>query len=101
MTKKEHDQEEFLNEVDKDVKKKIQARSQRKEVMFGLGFFGVVGWSVAVPTVLSTYLGIYLDKRFPSNFSWTLTFIFIGVIFGSLNTWFWLKDNGERKNKKD
>ena len=85
----------LLKEVEKDVKKKIRSKTEGKEVMFGLGVFGIVGWSIALPTLLAIALGNYLDKKFPSSFSWTLTLIFTGVIVGSFNAWRWLNDNNK------
>lgn len=84
---------ELIDEVEKDVAKKLKAEKEGKEIMFGLGFFGIVGWSITVPTLLSIALGVYLDKKFPSGFSWTLTLIFVGVILGAFNAWRWLNEN--------
>jgi ATP synthase protein I len=50
-----------------------------------------------VPTVLGIALGVFLDKRFPQNFSWTITLLFAGVIIGALITWHWLSE----KSKED
>lgn len=90
-------EDELLEEIEKDANKKIKSKEEGKEIMFGLGFFGVVGWSIAIPTLLAIALGVYLDNKLNSNFSWTLTLIFVGVIIGSLNTWHWLNE----KNDKD
>lgn len=97
MNKEKRNQEdELLKEIEKEADKKIRAKKEGKEVMFGLGFFGIVGWSIAVPTLLAIALGVYLDKKLDSNFSWTLTLIFVGVIIGSLNTWHWLNENRDK-----
>ena len=93
---KKNQEDELLEIIEKDAEKKIKAKKEGKEIMFGLGFFGVVGWSIAVPTLLAIALGVYLDNRFDSNFSWTLTLIFVGVIIGSLNTWHWLNENNDK-----
>lgn len=94
---KRNQEDELLKEIEKDAKKKIKYKKEGSEVMFGLGFFGIVGWSIAIPTLLAIALGVFLDKKFDSNFSWTLTLLFVGVIIGSLNTWHWLNE----KNEKD
>jgi ATP synthase protein I len=57
--------------------------------------FGLVGWSVAIPTLLGVTLGIWIDLKWPSRYSWTLMFLIIGVLLGCLNAWFWL--SRERK----
>jgi ATP synthase protein I len=49
-----------------------------------------VGWAVALPTVAGVALGLWLDGRFPSRVSWTLTGLVVGALLGSLNAWFWV-----------
>lgn len=95
--KKKTPEDKYVNEVEKDANKKMKSKEEGKEIMFGLGFFGIVGWSIAIPTLLAIALGVYLDKKLDSNFSWTLTLIFAGVILGSFNTWRWLNENNEKK----
>ncbi len=83
---------EVGEEIGRKAERKLKARGERdRGVWFGLGMFGLVGWSVAVPTVLGAALGIWLDARFGSQFSWTLTFLFIGLAIGCLLAWHWVK----------
>ena len=91
--KKNKDTENFLKEIEKDAKKKIKAKDRKDENIFGLGYFGIIGWSIAIPTLLAIALGQYLDNRYKSNYSWTLALIFIGVISGCINAWRWLNSN--------
>jgi len=71
--------------------RKLRARGlKNRSVWFGLGMFGIVGWSVAVPTLAGTALGIWLDRNYPTSFSWTLTLLFAGVVLGSVNAWYWV-----------
>jgi len=53
--------------------------------------FGVVGWTVAITTIIGVALGIWIDRTWPSSYSWTLTLLFIGLIVGCLNAWYWIK----------
>jgi ATP synthase protein I len=64
-------------------------------VWFGLGMFGIVGWSVAIPTLAGIALGIYLDRHRPVGFSWTLTLLAVGVVIGCLNAWYWVQQERE------
>lgn len=74
----------------------MRARQQEaRSVWFGLGMFGLVGWSVAIPTLIGTALGIWLDLRSSSRYSWTLMLLIIGIGLGCLNAWFWI--SRERK----
>lgn len=71
--------------------RKIRARCEKNNIVwFGLGMFGIVGWSVAVPTLIGIALGILIDLKWPSRYSWTLMLLVIGVILGCLNAWFWI-----------
>jgi ATP synthase protein I len=77
--------------------RKIRARGQRdRSVWFGLGMFGLVGWSVAIPTLIGVALGIWIDLRWPSRFSWTLMCLVMGILLGCLNAWFWVTRERER-----
>jgi ATP synthase protein I len=44
-----------------------------------LGMMGLIGWSVAVPTLLGAALGIWLDKHHPGKHSWTLALLVAGL----------------------
>jgi ATP synthase protein I len=57
--------------------------------------FGMVGWSVAVPTLIGIALGIWIDRRWPGRFSWTLMLLFAGLALGCLLAYHWV--NRERK----
>lgn len=69
-------------------------RAQREgdqSIWFSLGLFGLVGWSVAIPTLLGLALGIWIDTRWPGRVSWTLTLLFVGIALGCANAWYWVK----------
>ena len=83
----------------KEARKMRGRRQKDRSVWFGLGMFGLVGWSVAIPTLLGVALGAWIDLRWPSRYSWTLMLLIIGVMLGCLNAWFWL--NREQKTLKE
>ena len=88
--------EELSETVGVKEARKVKARSQKhRSVWFGLGMFGLVGWSVAIPTLVGIALGVWIDLRWPSRYSWTLMLLVIGVMLGCLNAWFWV--SRERK----
>lgn len=90
--KKQSKEDQFLEKIQRDSAKKIKAQKEGNEIMFGLGLFGIVGWSIAIPTIIGIALGTYLDKRFTQGFSWTITLLFGGVMFGAFNAWHWIKE---------
>ncbi len=86
----------FIEKIKRKEKRKLRAqRKKGQAIWFGLGLFGVIGWSVMVPTLIGIAVGIWADRRWPGNISWTLTFLFAGIILGCLNAWYWVEK--ERK----
>lgn len=62
----------------------------------GIGVFGMIGWAVAVPTVGGAFLGLWLDRVVPQEFSWTIALILGGVVIGGFLAWAWIdREKGE------
>ena len=80
----------FAGQVGAKAARKLKARNSTQGVWFGLGMMGLVGWSVAVPTLLGAALGIWLDKHHPGNHPWTLALLVVGLVIGCLNAWHWV-----------
>jgi ATP synthase protein I len=51
---------------------------------------GLIGWTVVVPTLIGAAIGLRIDDRHPSSYSWTLMLLLSGLIVGCLNAWRWL-----------
>ncbi len=85
----------FTDAVGRKEERKIASRRQEKHSLwFGLGMFGTIGWSVAVPTLIGVVVGVWIDHRWPSKFSWTLMLLVLGVGAGCLIAWHWIKREG-------
>lgn len=69
-------------------------KRHRESAWYGLGMFGLVGWSVAVPIVAGIALGIWIDRRWPGEVSWTLTLLIAGAALGAMNAWYWVQREG-------
>ncbi len=83
------------------VKRKLQAREGKEHgVWFGLGMMGLIGWSVAIPTLLGISLGMVLDSYYPSDFSWTLALLMAGLVLGCFNAWHWVATEDRAIHKK-
>jgi ATP synthase protein I len=82
---------EFSRQVEAQAARKLKARAKPvNSVWFGLGMSGLIGWTVAVPTLVGAAIGLWVDKRYPSSFSWTLMLLSTGLIIGCLNAWRWV-----------
>ena len=95
---KPYERPEQLGEsVGQRAERKLRARKEsQRTAWFGLGTFGLVGWSVAIPTLLGIALGVWLDGHWPGQVSWTLTFLIIGIALGCLNAWYWINEESKR-----
>lgn len=82
----------LTRKVQRKEERKIKARAEKdREVWFGLGMFGLVGWSVAVPTLIFVAVGVWIDREWPSRYSWTLMLLIAGVLVGCWNAWYWVR----------
>lgn len=103
MASIEDDNASFSRKIAEKEKRKLRSRHENKGVWFGLGMMGMIGWSVAVPSLLGAALGVWLDKKYPESFSWTLTFLIAGLVTGSVIAWYWVdkEDKAMHQNKKE
>lgn len=90
-------QDKFKEKIENESEKKIRSRKEGDQILFGLGAFGIVGWSIAVPTVALTFLGLYFDRISTTEISWTITMMLAGLGIGCFNAWYWVKDKSKKK----
>ena len=83
------------------ARKQRAARHGDQGVWFGLGMSGLIGWSVAVPTVIGAVLGVWMDSRHRQTFSWTLTLLFAGLVLGCFNAWHWVVQQDASMRNED
>jgi ATP synthase protein I len=85
--------------------RKLRAKRRGgRDIWFGLGMFGLIGWSVAIPALLGALLGTLIDKHYPGNHSWTLSLLIVGLFCGCLNAWRWVANEEKsirEEEKKD
>ena len=81
-------QDKLSEQVAKKEQRKMNARrEQGRSIWYGLGMFGLVGWSIAVPTLIGIALGIWIDRTWQPMFSCTLMCLFVGVVIGCSIAW--------------
>jgi ATP synthase protein I len=92
----------FADQVGKKAARMLKARTNPKEVTwFGLGMMGVIGWSVALPTLLGIGVGAWLDNRFAGTHSWTLALLVAGLTIGCFNAWLWVAKQNTEMHRED
>jgi len=91
-------------EVGAKAERKLRARRHSAQgVWFGLGMMGLIGWSVAIPTLLGAALGLWLDRHYPGRHAWTLALLVAGLAIGCFNAWHWVtkEDKAMRDERED
>ena len=83
----------MIREVSAKQTRMLRARSGNISLWSSIEVLGTVGLSVTVPTLLGIALGVVIDRRWPGRFSWTLTLLFLGLVFGCANAWLHLRGN--------
>lgn len=98
----EENNDQFSKTVADKQRRKIRARREQDvSAWFGLGMFGLVGWAVAVPTLLGIGLGWWIDHTWESQYSWTLMLLLGGIFLGVLNAWQWVMREREQIHRSD
>jgi ATP synthase protein I len=101
-------QQKLIKQVgSKMALKQLAKQKQDAGMWFGLGMMGVIGWSIAVPTLLGVSLGIWLDMHYSHERSWTLALLLAGLAIGCFTAWTWISKeyaaihNDNRKSDED
>ena len=66
-----------------EVARRLQPRLLRYARMY-------LDSAAAEDVVQETLLGLWLDRHWPGDFSWTLALLLAGVTLGCLNAWYWV-----------
>ena len=94
--------EEIVKQVNQKERQKIKAREEGgMNTISWLGMIGIVGWSVTVPLLLGIAAGMWIDRHFPSGYSWTIMLLFGGLSAGCMNAWFWVKKALQLKKNRN
>ncbi|WP_051677209.1 AtpZ/AtpI family protein [Maridesulfovibrio frigidus] len=87
------------------TKEKRRICAERRGVVgtwSAFGSMGVVGWSIAFPTVLGSFLGAWMDYMWPYKVSWTLTMLGVGLFAGCVCAGMWMnKEKGKIISERD
>jgi ATP synthase protein I len=96
-------QDSFSAQVGMKATRRLRAQRHKPgSVWTGFAFFGLIGWSVVVPTLIGAAIGLWLDRHHPGERSWTLALLVAGLLLGCFNAWRWVdKEHREIKREHD
>jgi ATP synthase protein I len=92
----------LADQIDAKASRKMRARRHpvSRSLWSGLGVMGLIGWSVVIPTLLGTALGIWLNHHHPGKTNWTLALLMAGLTLGCLNAWHWVSKEDEAMRRE-
>jgi len=92
-----------MEQTAKTLIRKAHNLEQHKDrsYVYRAALLTVYGWQMAIPVVIGTLLGIFLDKHFPNSpISWTLNLILLGFGIGLYNANHWITKTAGLQAKK-
>ncbi len=90
--------EDFRRSVGGKIARRLRGmREGRDGHWYWLGMFGLVGWSVMIPTVLGIVLGVLADRTWGGQTSWTLTGLIVGLALGCATAWYWVRHESRKE----
>lgn len=96
-----HKNDSSLHPIRRDAERMQRTRRRPPDSpLRGLSAFGVIGWSVAVPTVGGALLGLWLDRVAPARFSWPIALMLGGLVMGILVAWDWMAREDRRMREE-
>ncbi|MFB6276679.1 MAG: AtpZ/AtpI family protein [Halothece sp.] len=92
------DRKQFQEKIKHKLSERRRAKEEEEKqgIWFGLAMMGIVGWSVALPTLAGVAIGIGLEALFP-QFSPGIIIIsiLVGLGLGCLIAWFWIQQESQ------
>lgn len=93
MNEKHNPEKSHPRDLLRHLARRVDRKRQRPDVRglwAGLGMMGIIGWSVAIPTLLGAISGWWVDGLYPGGRSWTLLLLIAGLVLGCYNAWHWI-----------
>lgn len=81
--------EKDINQTLIDKAELLKARDNR-HWSSNFGMIASLGGVIIVPLLLGISGGGWLDEHYPERFSWRLSGIFLGFLWGLINAYFWI-----------
>lgn len=93
MSNNQRADQKLHEDLRSDIKKIEKAKKDKSKIFAQTAFLGTIGLLFILPIVFGGYVGIWLDNKLKGfSISWTITLIFLGVIIGAINVYFFIKE---------
>lgn len=87
------DRKQLEEQIEKQVRRIEQAEKERPTLLAQTAYIGVLGLLFVLPVVGGAYFGRWLDSLLAGySMRWTLSLLFLGVVAGAANVYFFVRD---------
>ncbi len=85
--------EQLLARVASGQARMLRRRRQgAPSIWRAVGLMGLIGWSVVLPMLAGVAAGMWIDRKWPTRFSFTLMLLVAGLAVGCWNAWKWIRE---------
>jgi len=89
--------EHMIREVELRAGRMIRGKRGYRGYWRAVALVGVIGWTVVVPMLAGVALGTWIDRMWPSRYSWTLMLLTGGLGLGCWSAWSRIKEEGRNR----
>lgn len=91
--KSKYSRDELKRSVRSNIEKIEKSKKERSTILAQTAYLGTIGLLFILPVIIGAYLGVWLDGKLKGfSFSWTVSFIILGVFIGAMNVYLFVKD---------
>lgn len=85
---------QLTQKLKEDISRAQKSAKEKPTLLAETIYLGTIGVMMALPVVAGAYLGEWLDHSLKGfSVSWTISLIFLGVLMGSFNVYWFLKEH--------
>jgi len=89
-----NDRQKLKSEIEKQARRMLKARREQPTLLSQTIYTGTLGLVLVLPIVTGAYIGMWLDGLTEEyTVRWTMGMILLGVIIGSFNVYFLIKEH--------
>lgn len=87
------DEQEVEEKIEKAAERLERAEKERPTLLAQTAYVGVLGLLFVLPMIGGAYLGRWIDGLFEGySMRWTLSLIFLGIVIGAVNVYFFVRE---------
>jgi ATP synthase protein I len=87
--------ENMIAQVESRARMRVRTQPGYRSFWRPVATVGLIGWTVVIPMLIGIAVGTWIDRTWPSRFSWTLMLLVGGLGLGCVSAWNRIRDEQE------